>query len=197
MSEGLGEVRPPGANVPGYLLPASIAATLLYCPPDGILGTIAIVPSISFGLLGRSQAPGSTGTLLVEAASGEGRPERLPRRPALGPPVGTKLAVAGFSALAIAGWPVLYLFDPSTSALYPPRPFNALTGPWCPGCGTAHAQHELLRGDLVAAFGPNPLLVLMLPLLGYSARSYVALGLRGPRLPKVLASPLWGRLALG
>lgn len=43
MSEGFGQVRPPGANVPGYLLPLSIAATLLCCLPAGI---VAIVYSV-------------------------------------------------------------------------------------------------------------------------------------------------------
>jgi hypothetical protein len=35
-----GEVRPPGANVPGYLLPASIAATLFCCLPTGIAAIV-------------------------------------------------------------------------------------------------------------------------------------------------------------
>ena len=40
MSQGSGEVRPPGANVPGYLLPASIAATLLCYLPAGIVAIV-------------------------------------------------------------------------------------------------------------------------------------------------------------
>ncbi len=43
MSGGFGQVRPPGANVPGYLLPLSIAATILCCLPGGI---VAIVYSV-------------------------------------------------------------------------------------------------------------------------------------------------------
>jgi hypothetical protein len=35
-----GGVRPPGAEVPGYLLPASIAATLLCCLPTGIAAIV-------------------------------------------------------------------------------------------------------------------------------------------------------------
>jgi hypothetical protein len=34
------QLRPPGANVPGYLLPASIAATLLCCLPTGIAAIV-------------------------------------------------------------------------------------------------------------------------------------------------------------
>jgi hypothetical protein len=35
-----GGVAPPGANIPGYLLPASIAATLLCCLPTGIAAIV-------------------------------------------------------------------------------------------------------------------------------------------------------------
>lgn len=40
MSEGFGQVRPPGANVPGWLLPASIVATLFCCLPTGIASIV-------------------------------------------------------------------------------------------------------------------------------------------------------------
>ena len=59
------------------------------------------------------------------------------------------------------------------------------------------ALHELLRGDLAAAFGLNLLMMLMLPYLGYSALSYATLGLRGRLLPEVPVSPIWAWLALG
>lgn len=112
-------------------------------------------------------------------------------------PVAPKLLVAGSVCLAAAGAAVLFLFDPSAYAFYPPCPFHALTGLWCPGCGTTRALHELLRGDFAAAFGLNPLMVLMLPYMGYSALSYASLGLRGRLLPEVLTSPVWAWLALG
>lgn len=116
---------------------------------------------------------------------------RLLERPAAKP-----LVAAGSVGLAAAGATVLFLFDPSTSAFYPPCPFHALTGLWCPGCGSARALHELLHGDLAAAFGLNPLMVLALPLLGYCALSLVTAGPRGRSLPDVFASPLAAHLAL-
>jgi hypothetical protein len=61
----------------------------------------------------------------------------------------------------------LYTVDPSTSALYPPCPFYALTGLYCPGCGSLRALHSLLRGEVLVACGFNPLTVLSLPFLGY------------------------------
>ena len=41
------EVQPPGANVPGYLLPLNILATLFCCLPVGILGIIFSVQARS------------------------------------------------------------------------------------------------------------------------------------------------------
>jgi hypothetical protein len=37
---GGGGVAPPGANIPGYLLPASIAATLFCCLPTGVAAIV-------------------------------------------------------------------------------------------------------------------------------------------------------------
>ncbi len=102
---------------------------------------------------------------------------------------------AGYLGTVAAGSAILFLFDPSTSDFYPPCPFRALIGLYCPGCGTARALHELLHGHLVEAFGLNPLMVLMLPLLGYSLLSYASLRVRGSPLPGIPASPFWGWLA--
>jgi hypothetical protein len=41
------EVQPPGANVPGYLLPLSILATLFCCLPVGIISIIFSVQARS------------------------------------------------------------------------------------------------------------------------------------------------------
>lgn len=46
------EVRPPGADVPGYLLPASIAATLLCCLPTGIAAIVYSVQARSKSQVG-------------------------------------------------------------------------------------------------------------------------------------------------
>ena len=57
------------------------------------------------------------------------------------------------------------LFDPAHLSLLPPCPFHALTGFYCPGCGSLRALHLLLHGELAGAFRMNPLLVLSLPVL--------------------------------
>jgi Protein of unknown function (DUF2752) len=115
------------------------------------------------------------------------------------PPIrrmGLGLVVAGAVALA-AGSIVLFISDPADSDLYPPCPFRALTGGlYCPGCGTTRALHELLHGHLGEAFGLNPLMMLVLPLLGYSLLSWARFAVTGRALPAILVSPLWGWLVL-
>jgi hypothetical protein len=99
------------------------------------------------------------------------------------------LAAAGTVALA-AGTTVLFLFDPSESAFYPPCLFRACTGLYCPGCGTARALHALLHGHVGEAFGLNPLMVSTLPFMGYYVMSYAYAGVR--MRPFNHVSPLWG-----
>lgn len=59
----------------------------------------------------------------------------------------------------------LLIFDPHDASPLPPCPVHHLTGLHCPGCGATRAVYYLMRGDLLAAFGRNPLLVASLPLL--------------------------------
>jgi hypothetical protein len=80
---------------------------------------------------------------------------------------------------------VLGLFDPATSGLFPPCPFRALTGWYCPGCGSLRAFHQLLHGNLRTAFALNPFAVMSLPLLAYGMLSDALLVLRGRELPLI------------
>ena len=77
-----------------------------------------------------------------------------------------RTAVAVLAATVVAGC-VLFLFDPSTTVFYPRCLFHDLTGLWCPGCGTTRALHQLLHGNLAAAFRFNALSMAMLPVAGY------------------------------
>jgi|SRR5215208_1651338 hypothetical protein len=105
------------------------------------------------------------------------------------------LGLLAGSLIITVGSAVLYRVDPSESDFYPPCPFHAVTGLYCPGCGTTRALHQLLHGHLGEAFGLNPLMILMLPYLGYSLLSYVMFSLRDRALPNLLTSPFWGWLA--
>ena len=58
---------------------------------------------------------------------------------------------------------ILYAFDPAHSGFYPTCLFYRTTGLLCPGCGSLRAGHQLLHGNLAAAFRFNALLILSLP----------------------------------
>ena len=69
----------------------------------------------------------------------------------------------GIGAIAVLA--LLYFFDPSTSAIFPPCPPHALTKIHCPGCGTLRAMHALLHGDVKEALSQNILAVIFIPIL--------------------------------
>jgi len=69
----------------------------------------------------------------------------------------------------------------------PPCPFHELTGLWCPICGSSRALHSLFHGDLGAAFGRNPLLMVVLPLLVWAWSAWTLDTVGGPRIWRVPA----------
>jgi hypothetical protein len=73
-------------------------------------------------------------------------------------------ALAGCMVIGCAV--LLYFIDPATSRGYPTCPLHALTGLYCPGCGSLRATHQLLHGNLTAGLRFNPLMVISLPVLG-------------------------------
>ncbi|HQR45331.1 MAG TPA: DUF2752 domain-containing protein [Thermoanaerobaculia bacterium] len=66
--------------------------------------------------------------------------------------------------LVVAGGIVLFLFDPATHGFYPPCLFKTIFGAQCPGCGSLRAMHQLLHGNLAAAWALNKPVVVGLPL---------------------------------
>ena len=91
-----------------------------------------------------------------------------------------KAAYLGFALLAAAGLAMIYALDPRNSGTYPVCPFLGLTGCYCPGCGTLRCLHQLLHGNVVGAFGYNPLAVLSLPFIVYSYATGAARAFRIP-----------------
>jgi hypothetical protein len=91
---------------------------------------------------------------------------------------------------------MLRLFDPATSGVFPPCPVRYLTGWYCPGCGSLRAMHQLLHGNLRAAWAMNPLTVMFSPFLTYGLVSHALMELRGRGLPQVFLPAIWIR-ALG
>ena len=104
---------------------------------------------------------------------------------------GTRLlAVAGVVVAALLF--VLYRYDPSTVAFYPPCVLRALTGLLCPGCGATRALHHLLHGDVAGAFRLNAMLLLLGPLLAVTAFVELRAVASGSTAPRVVHRPWFG-----
>ncbi len=98
------------------------------------------------------------------------------------------VAVAGAVA-ACCGY--LAAVDPDGGAPLPACPLHALTGWWCPLCGSLRGVHHLLRGDPVAALSSNVALVVLLPVLVYAWVAWLSDAVGGPRLARPAAVPRW------
>lgn len=70
----------------------------------------------------------------------------------------------GVTALLGAAAMLYAEFNPAEWGFFPRCLFRSATGWQCPGCGSQRALHQLLHGNLAAAFRFNAYLVLMLPL---------------------------------
>jgi hypothetical protein len=88
---------------------------------------------------------------------------------------------AGLAVCSAAG---LYLVDPNTTHV-PLCPLHAMTGLWCPLCGSTRAGYALLHAHPGTALQDNALFVLGLPLLALFWLYWA--GYRGPiRMPRGL-----------
>lgn len=85
---------------------------------------------------------------------------------------------------------LLYFYAPEQHRFYPRCLLNQTTGLECPGCGTLRAAHELLHGNVAAAFKLNPLfLVVLLPFLSWLAIVQTARSLFHRQLPNPFLRP--------
>jgi hypothetical protein len=87
--------------------------------------------------------------------------------------------------------PIIFFNNPVTAGFYPPCPFYALTGYYCPGCGSTRAIHQLLHGHFLSALDLNPLMVLSLPFVLYSLTSYCSQLLINKSLPTFFIPSKW------
>jgi hypothetical protein len=126
------------------------------------------------------------------SAVGTGIP---PRRAAAG---GRKTAAAVLLLLgAIGAGAVLFLFNPAQSGFYPYCVLHRSTGLLCPGCGTLRAMHQLLHGELGAAFRCNPLFVLLAPVVaGVFLYHYWRRRNGQPASPSIRPAWLWCALVV-
>jgi hypothetical protein len=88
---------------------------------------------------------------------------------------------------------MLRFYDPATSGVFPPCPVHYLTGWYCPGCGSLRALHQLLQGNVRAAWSMNPLTLIFLPFLSYGLASRALAEIRGQGLPRVFLPAVWIR----
>ena len=102
-------------------------------------------------------------------------------------PVAVAAAAGGAAGLLVA-------VDPAEPGHYPTCPFYAVTGLYCPGCGTLRLVHQLLMGHPGAALGLNPLFMAALPFLLYAYLRWAGERLVGIRLPAIKAPPWAVRL---
>ena len=68
------------------------------------------------------------------------------------------------AALACAGALYLYFMGPGNIPLV--CVFYETTGLYCPGCGAGRACYSILHGRFLEAFCYNPLMMILLPLIG-------------------------------
>jgi hypothetical protein len=59
------------------------------------------------------------------------------------------------------------LVRPGATSWLPPCPLHALTGLYCPGCGSTRMLYHLVHGQLGMAFRDNPLSFIALPVVLY------------------------------
>jgi hypothetical protein len=99
-----------------------------------------------------------------------------------------------FGGLAFAA--VLHVTDPSEGS-FPICPFYAITGLYCPGCGTLRCLHALLHADLRSALDYNALTVLFVPMLVLAWVSIGLAGIRGREPPPMWSPPSWAGWGVG
>lgn len=101
---------------------------------------------------------------------------------------------AGLLGVAAAA---LFWFNPAQYRFYPFCMFYETTGLLCPGCGGTRALHQLLHGNVAAAFQLNALLVMTLPVLAALGIRYAMNSLRTAKPGRHVSSIwIWCLLAL-
>jgi hypothetical protein len=100
------------------------------------------------------------------------------------------------AAAALAATTYVGLVDPNQSGHYPTCPFLAVTGYYCPGCGSLRAVHALTHGDVAAAVGLNVLTVVGIAVVTAFWGLWMVRSWRGRQRTRV--APAWALyLALG
>jgi hypothetical protein len=102
---------------------------------------------------------------------------------------GVRRAPYAVLAAVAAGAAYVAAVDPNRPGHYPVCPFLAITGYYCPGCGTLRMVHALTHGHVAEAFGRNALAFLTLPVLAYLWVRWAVAARRGRPLRSTLVGP--------
>ena len=102
-----------------------------------------------------------------------------------------RVGIVAAVLLGSVGALTLFLFNPAEATFYPRCFFKLFTGLDCPGCGGLRAAHQLLHGNIAAAFALNPLLICLLPLAGWFVLCAGAKKFCGRRLPQPFKQAHW------
>ena len=93
------------------------------------------------------------------------------------------------AAAALVGIGYVAAVDPNVAGHYPPCPFLAITGWYCPGCGALRAVHALAHGNLMTAWARNPLVVVALGCVVVAWVLWLGRTVRGR--PVRMSAPPW------
>ncbi len=75
----------------------------------------------------------------------------------------------------------LYYNPPTSLKWVPACPFHAVTGLYCPGCGSLRGLHQLVHLNVLGALRCNVMLIIAVPLLLYRLASTVCVSVSGRR----------------
>jgi hypothetical protein len=79
-----------------------------------------------------------------------------------------RLTLIALGVVAVVCGAALWAMNPAVEGPFPPCPFYWLTGLQCAGCGVLRATHQLLHGNIAAAWALNPLYVVGLGLMPFA-----------------------------
>lgn len=98
-----------------------------------------------------------------------------------------KLILVIIGVLAFLGMLALYVFwNPSDTNIFPKCPVFAMTGIYCPGCGSQRAAHQILNGNIIEGIRHNYMIALLVVVLLYQGFIYIMNEFFNKNIPNLL-----------
>lgn len=98
-----------------------------------------------------------------------------------------KLILVIIGVLAFLGMLALYVFwNPSDTNIFPKCPVFAMTGIYCPGCGSQRAAHQILNGNIIEGIRHNYMIALLVVVLLYQGFIYIMNEFFNKKIPNLL-----------